>query len=194
VTPTRPDNEAAPGPAGECPAPPRTGYWQLCAEFDSAEALHHAVLQVRDAGAREYEVCSPVLTHESLEAHMPRAGSRLHYISAFGGITGVSVGLAMCVLSSLLYGLWTGGKPPVNLVPFVVVGFECTILFAALFTVAGLVYFARLKPLAPPPDYRPGFSNDRYGLYVQCEPARKPAVAELLRAAGATEVIDGDAA
>lgn len=194
MNPAMPGNSPSRSPEdGSARHAPGPETWQLGAEFDSVRALHRAVECVRGAGVAHYEVYSPVLTHESLEAHMPRAGSPLHLVSAVGGITGVTLGLGMCVLSSLLYNLWTGGKPPVNWVPFVVVGFECTILFAALATVAGLVYCARLKPLTPPDNYRPRFSNDRYGLYLQCEPSRKPALAELLRAAGATEVIDGDA-
>lgn len=152
------------------------------------ETMHHAVAKLKSAGVRQYEVYSPVLTHESLEAEMPRRGSWVRPFTWMGGITGVGLGLAMCILSSLLYGIITGGKPPVSPVPFVVVGFECTILFAALFTVASLVVLARLRPLAPPAEYDGRFSNDRYGVYVQCDPERIQAVAALLRSAGATEV------
>jgi hypothetical protein len=152
------------------------------------------VEQLKAAGVAEYEVYSPVLPHESLEPQMPRQGSRVRVLAAIGGVGGVVIGFGMCILSSLIYRLTTGGKPPVSLAPFVVVGFECTILFACLATVGSLVYFARLRPLAPPAEYRDCFSSDRYGLYVQCDPARQEAMVQLLQEAGAIEVMEGNSA
>lgn len=153
-------------------------------------SVEHAVTELRRAGLNSYEVYSPVLHHEGMEEIMPRKGSRVRVASALGGITGVLLGLTMCVLSSMLYNLWTGGKPPVSIVPFVVICFECTILFACLATVAALVYFARLRPLAPPADYSPRFGDDRYGVSVECAPENKESAVKLLRAAGAAEVTE----
>lgn len=164
--------------------------WQVRGDFGDMEGVHHAVKKLRAAGVAEYEVYSPVIHHEEMEEHMPRRGSWVRHFTIIGGISGVLLGLAMCVLSSLLYKLVTGGKPPVNLVPFVVVGFECTILFACLATVVGLVYHARLLPLAPAAPYDPQFSSDRFAVFVGGEPALKKQATEILRSAGAMQVTE----
>lgn len=164
--------------------------WQLRADFEEMEGVHRAVEKLKAAGMAEYEVYSPVPHHEEMEEHMPRRGSWVRHFTIVGGISGVLLGLAMCVLSSLLYKLVTGGKPPVNVVPFVVVGFECTILFACLATVVGLVYHARLLPLAPSDPYDPQFSSDRFAVFVGGEPARKQQAMKILQSAGAMQVTE----
>ncbi|MBI3948444.1 MAG: DUF3341 domain-containing protein [Armatimonadetes bacterium] len=161
---------------------------QVRGRFESAEAVHHAVARLKAAGIGEYEMYTPMLHHEEMEQHMPRKGSPVRAIAAVGGVAGLALAYLMTRQSSLLYGLITGGKPPVALVPFVVVMFEMTILFAALAAVASLVFFARLNPFAPPPEYDLRFSDDRFGLFVPCEPERREEIAGLLREAGAVAV------
>ncbi len=163
-------------------------------QFESLEAVETAVEKLKDVNVEEYEVYSPVLPHESIERYMPRKGSFVRWVSSAGGVTGLFLGFLMCYLSSKLFNLYTSAKPPVSWVPFVVVGFECTILFAAVATVLAFAYFARLKPMAPPAEYSPRFGNDRYGLYVQVAPERTAVVARILQEAGAVEVTEGEAA
>ncbi len=164
---------------------PLRGYFASMAEVEKAVAA------LRAAGLDDVEVYSPVLHHDSLEEKMPRKGSKVRWVTTAGGITGVFLGFLMCIAAAKLYDLITGGKAPVSLVPFVVVGFELTILFGALFTVGALIYFARLKPMAPPPAYDDRFSNDRYGVLVSAPPARREAAARALQEAGAVEVTEG---
>ncbi|HEY3285060.1 MAG TPA: DUF3341 domain-containing protein [Armatimonadota bacterium] len=161
--------------------------------FDSMASVEAAARALKEQGVRSYEVYAPVLHHASMEEAMPRRGSFVRFFSTAGGLAGVAIGLGMCVLSSRLYNLVTGGKPPVSLVPFVVVGFECTILFACLATAASLVYFARLRPLAPPPEYDPAYSADRFGLHVRHEAGEGAGIAELLVSHGALEVVSQEA-
>jgi molybdopterin-containing oxidoreductase family membrane subunit len=166
--------------------------WQVCGQFDSEAALRQAVERLNRAGVPDYEVYSPVLTPESLELHMPRWGSPVWMVSTVGGVAGLAVGLALAILSSRIYGLITGGKPEVSLVPFVIVGFEVTILLAGLGTVVALFYWGHLGPVAPPSEYDERFSNDRYGLYVRCDPGRREEIVQLLQDSGATEIKEGD--
>lgn len=78
-----------------------------------------------------------------------------------------------------------GGKPVVALVPFVIVGFEFTILFAVFGNILGLISQARLPRFDPSPGYDPGFSGDRFGVLVSCAAGEKNKLAEFLKDQGA---------
>src|SRR2546425_10151996 len=85
--------------------------------------------------------------------------------------------------------LVVGGKPIGSIPPYVVIMFEMTILFGALSTILGILFNAlfgarRLGTVA----YDPRFTNDKFGIFVPCEPARAGQVEALLRGAGAEEV------
>jgi len=72
--------------------------------------------------------------------------------------------------------------------PYVVIAFELTILFGGLSTALGMVLLGRLPRFRPSAGYDPRFSNDRFGVAVQCAPGRGASVAGILRGAGAEEV------
>ena len=77
-----------------------------------------------------------------------------------------------------------------SLPPFVIIGFECTILFGALCTVAGMFLNARLPKLGHAPGYDPRFSNDQFGVVAFGGPQQVAAAEALMKAAGASEVND----
>jgi len=83
-----------------------------------------------------------------------------------------------------------GGKPIVSLPPFVVIGFETTILLGALATVAGMLLNARLPRLGRSPGYDPRFSSDKIGIVAFGGPSQLDGAREVLRDAGAEEVKD----
>jgi hypothetical protein len=64
--------------------------------------------------------------------------------------------------------------------------FELTILLGALSTIAGLIYHSIRTHRAAA--YDPRFTDDLIGIFVPAPPERWPAVEQLLRQAGATEV------
>ena len=86
--------------------------------------------------------------------------------------------------------LLVGGKPIVSLPPFVVIGFETTILLGALSTVLGMFLNARLPRLGRSPGYDPRFSSDKIGIVAFGGPAQLDGAREVLRDAGAEEVKD----
>jgi hypothetical protein len=64
--------------------------------------------------------------------------------------------------------LIVSGKPVVALVPFFIVGFEFTILFAVFGNVMGLISQARLPRFDTQPGYDERFSGDRFGVLARC--------------------------
>lgn len=154
--------------------------------------LDGALLAIRELKAKGYanlKVYSPVPHHEIEEA-MDKPESPVRIFTLVGGLTGVSFGFFYAIATSLDWELITGGKPIVSLPPFVIIGFECTILFGALCTVAGMFLNARLPKLGRAPGYDPRFSNDKFGVVAFGGPQQVAAAVSLMKDAGADEVND----
>src|SRR5207249_11312091 len=113
---------------------------------------------------------------------------RVGLFTLVGGLTGPASGVALAIWTVLKCNLITGAKPVVSIPPFVIIAFELTILLGGLATLLGLLVTAPLPSFRGSSLYDPRFSADRFGVEVSCPPDQVPAVAELLRAAGAEEV------
>jgi molybdopterin-containing oxidoreductase family membrane subunit len=112
----------------------------------------------------------------------------VRFFTLVGALTGTATGFFLTIWTSLKWELVTGGKAPVSIPPFVIIGFELTILFGGLATLLALLVFGRLPKLRPSPSYDPRFTLDRFGVSVGCPSERAQAVSALLSAAGAEEV------
>jgi Protein of unknown function (DUF3341) len=157
--------------------------------FAHVDSTVKALEELKARGYGEVEVYTPAPIHE-IEDVMEhgRPVSRVRLFTLIGGLTGTASGFTLTIWSAMQWGLVTGGKPVASIPPFVVIAFELTILFGGLATALGMILLGRLPRLSPSPGYDPRFSNDRFGVAVQCEPGRGGAVGEILRAAGAEEV------
>lgn len=155
-------------------------------------SLDGCLLALRDLKAHGYAgltVYSPVPNHE-LDDVLAKKESPVRVFTLVGGLTGCALGFAYAISTSLDWELVTGGKPIVSLPPFVIIGFECTILFGALVTVAGMFINAQLPKLRMAAGYDPRFSNDKFGIVAFGGPAQVATAEEIMRAAGAEEVND----
>jgi hypothetical protein len=154
--------------------------------------LDDAVAALRELKRRGYAqvtVYSPVPRHE-LDAVLAKKVSPVRVFTLVGGLTGVSFGFFYAIATSLDWPLIVGGKPIVSIPPFIVIGFETTILLGALVTVLGMLLNAKLPRFARAPGYDPRFSDDKIGIVAFGGPAQLDAAREVLRAAGAEEVRD----
>jgi hypothetical protein len=83
--------------------------------------------------------------------------------------SGSSPDFSLAAFTSLRWSLIVSGKPVVALVPFFIVGFEFTILFAVFGNVLGLISQARLPRFETPP------YDERFpGIASGCWPAAVP--------------------
>ncbi len=146
---------------------PLRGY---LAEFDAPEKVVDAIHRVREEGYEKYDTFSPYPCEEMADA-MDVHRSWLPFIVLGGGITGALTGWALQFLTSTqVYPMNIGGRPYNSWPAFIVVIFECTILFAAFSAVLGMFALNRL-----PQPHHPLFgiesfkraSQDRYFLYVE---------------------------
>jgi hypothetical protein len=149
---------------------------------DAAAALR----EVRDRGFVDVEAYSPVPNEEILAASPARPHVR--FFTLFCGLCGLVGGMVLAVLASLIYNLVVGGKPPVAVVPYLIISFEMTILLGGLGTLFGLLVGARLPRRRAPTLWDERLSEDRYGVGVDCNPEALELVARILAEHGAEDV------
>ncbi len=114
-------------------------------------------------------VHSPIPSH-AIESALAPPQSNVGWFTLAGGIIGFFTGFILAAFTATRWSLMVSGKPVVALVPFFIVGFEFTILFAVFGNVLGLISQARLPRFGPRPLYDERFSGNRFGVLAQCRP------------------------
>jgi len=155
--------------------------------FDDYGPFVDALRTLKGSGVKDYEAYGPIDLAE-IEDLMPRRGSSVRAWATAGALFGLASFWFMCVASSLIYSLVTGGKPPVSNVPFIIVSYEGTILLGAISAFIAVLIVARLRSKRPPPVYDKIFSGDCFGIVVRCDPEERERVANLLTKSGAIEI------
>lgn len=157
--------------------------------FAHVDTTVRALEELRAKGYHDLTVYTPVPIHEIEDVlERDRPVSRVRLFTLIGGLVGTASGFFLTIWSSLVWGLWVGGKPAASVPPYVVIAFELTILFGGIATLIGMVTLGRLPKLRPSPTYDPRFSNDRFGVAVHFVPGRGDSVRDILKSAGAEEV------
>jgi molybdopterin-containing oxidoreductase family membrane subunit len=114
-------------------------------------------------------VHGPVPSHAIAEA-LGQKKSRVGYFTLAGGVIGFFAGFALAAFTAMRWELIVGGKPVVALVPFFIVGFEFTVLFAVFGNVLGLLTQMRLPRLRGVQEhYDPRCSGRHFGILATCE-------------------------
>ncbi|HEV8480063.1 MAG TPA: DUF3341 domain-containing protein [Candidatus Eisenbacteria bacterium] len=152
------------------------------------EYLDDAIDAVRKLKKQGFTVqaMTPTYFHE-LEHEVDHTRSSTRWVTLLGALLGCAGGFALCVWTSLDWPIITGGKEIVSWPPFVIIGFECTILIGSLFNLAALLLWTGLPKFAELEGYDRRFSEDRIGLWVATAPDKARQAADLMRAAGAEE-------
>lgn len=159
----------------------------LVGSFCQLDCLLDAIHQLRQAGYRELQALSPI-PHHAIDEALEKPPSPIRLFTLVGCLLGALTGLVLTIGASLHYPLITGGKPIISIPPFLIIIFELTILFGGLLTLGGMLLNARLPHMHIGPAYDPGFSEDRFGLWVPCEVKDFDVVTRLLDNAGAEKV------
>jgi hypothetical protein len=140
-------------------AKPKTLYYGLLAEFDSAAHLVAAARRVRDEGYRKTDAFSPFPV-EGLDEALGVRPTRLPWLVFLGGLIGCTGGYFMLYYSAVIdYPFNVGGRPFHSWPAFIPITFELTILTAALFAVLAVLGLNGL-----PMPYHPLFNVPRFAL------------------------------
>jgi len=142
-------------------APARPALYGLIAEFETPAQIIKAAEQVRDAGYKWWDCCTPFPVH-GLDQAMGIRTTILPVLVFFAGLSGTITAFCLQTFTnSSDFSLWavvwvTGypflisGKPLLSLQAFIPVMFELTILFSALTTVSLMFGFNGLPRLHHP--------------------------------------------
>ena len=153
--------------------------------FSSEVQTASAIRGLRSAGEYTLErVHSPIPSHTIADA-LKLPGSRVGWFTLTGGIIGFFCGFALAAFTATRWSMIVGGKPVVALVPFFIVGFEFTILFAVFGNVLGLISQARLPGFKMEKSYDPRFSGDRFGVLASCHVSNQTGLYRFFEAKGA---------
>lgn len=163
--------------------------------FDSENKAASAIRELKDSSYSVDRVHSPIPSHVIADAlQLPK--SKVGWFTLCGGIIGFFSGFLLAAFTATRWDLIVSGKPIVALVPFTIVGFEFTILFAVFGNVLGLISQARLPRFEVAPGYDPAFSGDRFGVLASCAPSDESRLSDMFAAQGAeikkVEISDQD--
>ena len=146
----------------------------VMAEFDHSDKLIAAVKAVRAQGYTRIDAFTPYPIEE-LHHALGHHHSPLPRMVLAGGIAGALFGFVLQTwVSTVAYPMNVGGRPFFSWPAFVPVTFECTILFASLTAVLGMLALNGL-----PEPHHPVFNVERFAMasrdrYFLCIESRDP--------------------
>ena len=156
--------------------------------FDDPDKSVEAVRALKKDGyAGQIEIFAAVPPHGMLE-EFDVFKSPVKFFTLTGGLLGCITGFVLSIGLSWTWNLIVGGKSPGVPLPYVVIGFELTILFGGLASLIGLFIHTGLGPPRLHPAYDARFSEDRVGVFVNCTREKMALVEGSLRRMGAEEV------
>jgi ActD protein len=131
--------------------------WGVLGEFETPDALLHAVRRAREVGYRRMDAYTPFPIHGLSDA-MGFRPTKLPLVVLAGAVIGCATALAtMWYSATIHYPINVAGKPYASWPMFIPITFEATVLFAALFAVFGMLGMNGL-----PMPYHPVFNAPRF--------------------------------
>ena len=101
-----------------------------------------------------------------------------------GGILGFISRFALAIFCSIQWNLIVSGKPIISLIPFFIVGFEFTILFAVFGNIIGLLTQTRLPNYKGMQYYDPRCSGEHFGVLAACDSVHQDGLKEFFQQNG----------
>jgi molybdopterin-containing oxidoreductase family membrane subunit len=142
---------------------------------------------IRDMNGRSWRlerVHSPFPSHEIMAA-LNLKKSPVGYFTLAGGILGFLTGIAFAIFTSVQWHLVVSGKPVIAWFPFIIVGFEFTILFSVFGNVLGLLVHGDLPDFKGIKRYDPRCSGEHFGILAACQEGEEEGLVDFLRSKGA---------
>lgn len=155
--------------------------------FERSANAARAIRIIRRDRLGEVSVYGPTADHTINRALEVKVSAVRSFILA-GAAIGAVTGFAWPIYTVLEWPLITGGKPLISIPPFVVIAFELAILLGASAGMLGFLGMSGLPRLRRPVIEDARFTNDRFGVVVNCAAVDREAVGRRLSEAGAEEV------
>jgi len=127
-----------------------------------------AIEAIKDSPWQLRRVNSPIPSHKIADA-LELKKSKVGWYTLAGGIIGFFSGFLLAIFTASQWHLIVSGKPVIALVPFFIVGFEFTILFAIFGNVVGLIHQMQLPEYKGLEHYDPRCSGHHFGVTASCK-------------------------
>ena len=164
---------------------------EIVGSFADEHLCVRGIKELHQAQVHDFRVFYPFPSH-AIEHAMGKPKSRVRAVVLTGGIIGVLTGLAVTIGTSWEWNLVAGGKPIISWPPFIIICFELMILFGGISALVSFLINAGLPAFDSKRGYNSRFSEDRFGVVVNCDEAdsaRIENIESILRNAGAEEVL-----
>jgi len=161
---------------------------RLLGIFETPDEAIDAVKALERGGHCTVDVYTPVPDHHLIEAPKPKPNV-VRYFTLVGGICGLVGGFALAIWTALMHNLWLSGMAPTSPIPFIIVGFEVTVLLGGLATFLGIAVGSRLPKWFSKKPWDPRLSEDHFGVGVNCIEEYADGLATVLEEHGAVDVV-----
>jgi molybdopterin-containing oxidoreductase family membrane subunit len=131
-----------------------------------------------------HRVNSPFPSHKIMDA-LNLKKSMVGWFTLVGGMIGLVGGFALAIFTSVQWNLIVSGKPIVAIIPFVIVGFEATILCAVFGNILGLLTQMQLPSNKLMKYYDPRCSGEYFGVLASCDANQQNDLNDFFRQQGA---------
>ncbi len=125
--------------------------------FDTKEEFLEKLAELVKSGvqAETLTTLTPFPVHKAEHILKTRA-SQLRFFTLVGALAGFFLSFGFMIFTVLDWPLITGGKPLISVPAFIIVAFECTILFGGIVSFLGFLHLNRLpnlKKIIEPREY-----------------------------------------
>jgi molybdopterin-containing oxidoreductase family membrane subunit len=151
--------------------------------FKNEDQVISTLAALKETAYQFQRVHCPIPSHKIMAA-LDLKKSIVGWFTLAGGIVGLISGFALAIYCSIQWNLIVSGKPIISLIPFFIVGFEFTILFAVFGNVIGLLTQARLPSFKKLEYYDPRCSGEHFGVLATCEPMQQDGLKDFFRQNG----------
>jgi molybdopterin-containing oxidoreductase family membrane subunit len=151
--------------------------------FKDEDQVVAAINDLKQSSYKFIRVNIPFPSHKIMDA-LKLKKSMVGWFTLGGGIFGFFGGFALAIYTATQWGLMVSGKPIVAIVPFVVVGFEATILCAIFGNILGLLTQGRLPSFKGLKYYDPRCSGEHFGVLASCVTEQEDGLKSFFRQQG----------
>ncbi len=152
--------------------------------FKDEDQVVAAVNGLKGSSYTFHRVNSPFPSHKIMDA-LNLKKSMVGWFTLVGGMIGLVGGFALAIFTAVQWNLIVSGKPIVAYIPFVIVGFEATILCAVFGNILGLLTQMRLPSNKLMKYYDPRCSGEYFGVLASCAANQENGLNDFFRQKGA---------
>jgi len=152
--------------------------------FKDEDQVVDTINELKQSSYKFVRVNTPIPSHKIMHA-LKLKKSKVGWFTLCGGILGFSGGFALAAFTATEWNLMVSGKPIIAIIPFIVVGFEATILGAVFGNVLGLLTQGRLPNYKGLKHYDPRCSGEHFGVLASCDAEQEGGLKDFFKTQGA---------